>query len=309
MKQSRFVSALAMLVASIALAGCSSAAATQAPTQAPATNAPTLTAVPATAAPTPTAGPPLRIGLSPDNPPMEFADANDPTKYTGFDIDMIQAVMQHENRPYTIQAFQFSGLIPALQAGQIDLIISDLWVNADRSTVVDFVSYQVAAQSLLVKTGNPLNLKAPLDLCGHRAAAKLGTVGQQWLQDQSKACTTAGKAAVDVSTYPDLPTGLLALDNGRTDAIFEDALSTGNVQRQQPGKYAVGFTTPGNIIVAAAVKKGNSDLANVLNEGMSWYQSSGGYAAALTKWSIPAELKYPVRVITNYVAPTPAPSS
>ena len=242
----------------------------------------------------------LRIGLSPDNPPMEFADAADPTKYKGFDIDMIKAVMDHLGQPYEIKPFQFSGLIPALQAGQIDMIMSDLWVNSDRAKVVDFVSYQVAAQALLVKTGNPLGLSQPMDLCGHKAAAKLGTVGQQWLQDQSTACTTGGKTQIDVSTYPDLPTGLLALDNGRTDAVFEDALSTTNVQTQNPGKYAIAFVTPGDITVAAAVKKGNADLAQLMNDGLTWFQSSGGYDTTLKTWNIPSELKADVKTITTF---------
>ena len=292
------------VVAVFLVSACAAGTTTVAPTATPlATTGATATPVQPTVTPTP--APTIRIGLSPDNPPMEFADANDPTSYKGFDIDMIKAVMGNLNRQYEIKPFQFSGLIPALQAGQIDVVISDLWVNSDRSKVVDFVSYQIAAQALLVKNGNPLGFQQATDLCGHNAAAKLGSVGQTWLQDQSTACTTASKAAINVSTYPDLPTGLLALNNGRTDAIFEDALSTSYVQTQNPGKYSIAFVTPGNIIVAAAVKKGNTDLAQLLQTGFTWFQSSGQYDSTLKTWNIPTQLRSDVNIITDYPAPSP----
>jgi polar amino acid transport system substrate-binding protein len=241
----------------------------------------------------------IRIGLSPDNPPMEFANASNPSAYEGFDIDMIKAVMAHLGRSYQIESYQFSGLVPALQAGHIDTIISDMWVNSARSKVVDFVSYQQARQSLFTVAGDPLRLTSPMALCGHNVAAKLGTVGQQWLDTQSTACTNAGKAAINVTTYPDLPTGVLSLDNGRVDAIFEDALSTSYLVKESPGKYAITFTTSEGIIVAAAVNKGNSTLAKLLEQGISWFQSSGKSAQVFAKWDIPTSLAYPCKIITN----------
>jgi polar amino acid transport system substrate-binding protein len=246
------------------------------------------------------AQPTLRIGISADNPPMESVDPTDPSKLAGFDIDMAAAVFGSMHRKYTFTKIDFNGLIPALQAGHIDAIVSDLWVNAERSKAVDFVSYMKAAQSVMVRTGNPLGITTMDGLCGHRAAAKLGSVGQTALQAQSKTCTGDGKKAIAVQTFTTFPAEAEALAGGRIDATLEDALTTGGYIKTHSSSVDLGFVQDSGIIVAAAVKKGNSALAAQLQTAITAFQSDGGYDAAFTKYGIPANLKQPATTITNF---------
>jgi polar amino acid transport system substrate-binding protein len=242
----------------------------------------------------------LIIGLSADNPPMESKDVDDPSKLTGFDIDMISSVFGKLNIKYKIQQIDFNGLIPALQAGHLDLIISDLWVNADRSKAVDFVSYMKAAQSVMVRAGNPLGIMSMDGLCGHRAAAKLGSVGQTALQDQSGKCTAAGKKAIDVQTYTTFPAEADALNSGRIDATLEDALATGVYAKANTSSVSVAFVQDSGIIVAAGLKKGDSALASKLETGFKDFQSSGAFASTANKYGVPMELQLLPSVITNF---------
>jgi polar amino acid transport system substrate-binding protein len=287
-----------VVTASLAFAGCSSAGATA--SVAPPSSGPTAAAAqsaPPSAAPT--TAPTVRVGIAPANPPFEAADPNDPTKVTGFDIDVLDNSLSHEGIKYTLVPAEFAGLIPALQAGQIDMIMSDLWVNADRAKVVDFIGYASAAYGLIVKSGNPLGIASLDGLCGHRASVILGTLGQQVLEDQSKKCTDGGKAAITIGNYPQLASGLATIDNGRVDAILEDAVTAQTATTAHPDKYAVGFVTDPTTIVAAAVKKGNATLAQQIYDGFTWYQANG-YDASMAKWGLPIQLKYPAKVITTY---------
>jgi polar amino acid transport system substrate-binding protein len=232
-------------------------------------------------------------------PPYEAADPSDPNKVTGFDIDVLDNSLKHEGLDYTLVPGQFDGLIPALQAGNIDMIMSDLWVNSDRAKVVDFISYTSAAYGLITKAGNPLGLTSPDSLCGHRASVILGTLGQQVLEDQSTKCQAAGKQPIEIGNYPQLASGLSLLDNNRVDAILEDAVTAQTASNAHPDKYGVGYVTDPSTVVAAAVKKGNTDLAQKINDGFTWYQANG-YDESMQKWGLPAQLKYPVKTITTY---------
>ena len=59
----------------------------------------------------------------------------------------------------------------ALTGKRIDTIISGMYINPERSQVVDFIPYMRVGDQLLVAKGNPLHLTAPADLCDHRLAA------------------------------------------------------------------------------------------------------------------------------------------
>lgn len=297
MRSLRLVVVLVSL--SVAFAACSSA--TPSASVTPQSAAPTVASTAPSVAPTPapTEAPVLRVGIAPNNPPFEAADPSDPTKVTGFDIDVLDNSLGHVGLKYKLVPFDFAGLIPALQAGQIDVIMSDLWVNSDRSKVVDFVAYASAAYGMIVKAGNPLGITSLDGLCGHRASVILGTLGQQVLEDQSKKCTDAGKEAVTIGTYPQLASGLLTIDNGRVDAILEDAVTAQSAVTAHPDKYALGFVTEPTTIVAAAVKEGNAALAQQILDGFTWYQANG-YDASMAKWGLPTALKYPAKIITTY---------
>jgi len=200
-----------------------------------------------------------------------------------------------------ISTFAFAGLVPAIQAGQLDLIVSDMWINEERAKVLDFVTYQRASQAIIARAGNPLKITSMDSLCGVRAASKLGAVGVQKLQDQDKACQAAGKKGVTVDSYPDAPALLRAIDNDRTDAVMADAVSAALNERDNPTKYVLAFVTQydevGGIRVAVGVKKGNMELAELMRRGLAWYQESGAYDKAMAKWGIPMALKESVKIV------------
>jgi polar amino acid transport system substrate-binding protein len=70
----------------------------------------------------------------------------------------------------------FKGLIPALLGGRIDAIVSGMYINPERSQVVDFIPYLKVGNQMLAQKGNPQHLTGTQQLCGHRLAAPVGTV-------------------------------------------------------------------------------------------------------------------------------------
>ena len=230
----------------------------------------------------------LILGTSADFPPMMVRDPADPTKLSGFEYDMVVAIMTHLNQKYEFKIQSFSGLIPAIQAKQLDVVVSDVFVTAEREKTVDFVPYMQSGLSVLVDQKNATNVKGYPDLCGKAMGVVTGSPSEVTAAAAaSKACTDAGNSAINVVSLPSVPDELTQIGNGRLYGMLEDELSLAYVLRTQPGKYAVPFTDPTTATKIGMVVAKNSPLKAALAAGVAWYLQSPQYKTDATKWGIP----------------------
>jgi polar amino acid transport system substrate-binding protein len=100
--------------------------------------------------PVPQAGTPLRIGVSATREPFSFVDAAG--RITGHDGELARRVGAQLNRPVEFLNMKFMALIPALEAGKVDLIITGMTATDERRKSVDFSqTYYANAQVMLVR--------------------------------------------------------------------------------------------------------------------------------------------------------------
>lgn len=98
----------------------------------------------------PTTGTPLRIGVNATREPFSFVDKNG--RIVGHDSDLARLIAQRLNRPIEFQDMKFMALIPALQAGKIDLISTGMFESEERKKFVNFTQpYYANAQVMVVK--------------------------------------------------------------------------------------------------------------------------------------------------------------
>ncbi len=91
----------------------------------------------------------LVVGVSPDYPPFEFTKDG---KIVGFDIDLINEIAKTMHKEVKIREMEFSSLIPSLNSGEVDLIISSISRNSDRSENIDFSEpYYASAFAIIAK--------------------------------------------------------------------------------------------------------------------------------------------------------------
>jgi len=245
------------------------------------------------------AGKTLVIGMDPTNPPIEYRDANDPNKIVGFDPDFLDATMKCIGVKYEIHPGVFGGLIGELQAGRIDVEWSDLYYNPERGKVVDYVTYLTAGTGALVKKGNPAGIKSMDDICGHKAAANLGTVEEAALRDQSTKCQAAGKGPIEVTTYPDTPSTARAVQNGRSDASLFDLVAVDTFVKDNPDTER-GFSIISGIKVGVGVKKGgNPELLKALGDAIKTLQADGTEKQLLQKNGMDPALELPSETVTS----------
>ena len=216
----------------------------------------------------------LTVGTSPDFSPFEFID--DKGQMAGFDIDLIHAIGKQMNAEIKMQNLSWDGLIPALQAGNIDVVIAGIAITPERQQVALFSKpYYNTGLAILVKKGGPA-IASEQDLKGKRIAVQIGTVGAERAHKIEGA--TVSEFNVSADTF-------LALKNNNVDAV---------INHLPVMKYYLKTTGEKNFEVAGpmlnsmpdgiAVKKDNQALMDQINKALDELKANGEYDKIYEKW-------------------------
>ena len=209
-------------------------------------------------------------------PPFEYLDGD---KYTGFDLDLLNAIAEVGNFKVDLRPMDFNGIIPALQAGQVDMAIAAMTIKPEREEVVDFsIPYFRTGLVLAVAPDNN-DIVNPEDLQGKSIATKIGTSGDAYIRELPYA------DKIHISTYEGNTETYLAVINGINDATINDD-STLRYYIATEGKdklKVVGDLLTGDDY-GIAVPKGNSDVVDVVNAALLTLAENGAYAELYQKW-------------------------
>jgi polar amino acid transport system substrate-binding protein len=280
----RFAALAAAAVVLIAACGSSGSSSSSSSSSAGAASATSTTSAAASSG----SGKTYVVITSADFPPFSSRAADDPNTIVGFEPDMVKAVMDHLGWKYKWATADFNGLIPAVQSGRADMVVSDVYDTAAREKVVDFIDYLKTALSLMVTSSNASKVHGWMDVCGKPVGILTGAATElQFSQQASQACKKAGKPAIDIHSYSAVAQEVPALKNGNLYAMYEDTITEHLIANKQTD-FKVVFDDPeASTPLGIAIKKG-SPIEAQLKSGMLWYVSSPQYKATATKWGLPA---------------------
>src|SRR5512136_351795 len=96
---------------------------------------------------------PLRWGADAEGgAPYEFQDPRDPSRIIGFEVEIVEALGRILGRPTQFVQNQWDGLVPGLERGNYDIVISGLEITPDRAQVINFSRpYYVTFEQLSVR--------------------------------------------------------------------------------------------------------------------------------------------------------------
>src|SRR5579884_3313755 len=116
----------------------------------------------------------LRVGSDISYAPLEFYAAHS-KQVEGFDYDLAQALAAKIGDPVSFANDDFNNLIPSLNHGKYDFVISAMSDTRARSKRVDFIDYFLAGSGVLVHAGNPHHIFNLASLCGMTVDLQRGT--------------------------------------------------------------------------------------------------------------------------------------
>jgi polar amino acid transport system substrate-binding protein len=231
------------------------------------------------------AGKTIKVGEDGVSLPFNFRDPNDPEKIIGSDADLARAVFKCIGVPVEFVTGIWSGLLPAVAGGRIDIMWDVLYYTPERAKMVDFVLYSTMADRAIIQKGNPKNVHSLDDLCGIKALAGLGTVEIVMLQNISDKCVAAGKPAIELNTFQDRSQAWQMIETGRVDVMLSNAVIAQAIAEQKPLLEA-GFSFLPGIKVGVAVAKGQTELEQALADGIAATEASGEMAKIYDQYKL-----------------------
>src|SRR5256714_12882434 len=125
--------------------------------------------------------PPLRTGMDGTFAPHAFPSMSG--GYEGFNIDLANEIARRLKRKIIIDAAQFSGLVPALQAGTYDFLSAPTTVTQDRAENMLFTEgYLNTDFQFLIRKGTPKITRLE-DLRGKTISVNKGSAYDSWARE------------------------------------------------------------------------------------------------------------------------------
>lgn len=245
------------------------------------------------------AGKTVRLGADPQTPPYVMRDKQDFQKLVGIDVDLAKAVFDCAGVKHEFVLGAWSGLLPAVQGGQIDVMWDDLYYKPARAAVVDFVIYMQAATGALTPSGNPKTVGRIDDLCGLTTSFGLGSSNEIAVKKQNEACKATGKPEVVMMPFQDLASGLRLIDSGRADVILWDLGFVDNLVSANPARYGRAFSIQDGYEIGVGVAKGRQELVQAIADGLRVLQADGTERKILQKYAADPVLELPVSIKTQ----------
>jgi polar amino acid transport system substrate-binding protein len=229
----------------------------------------------------------LTWGAAATFPPFEsMADG----KAVGFDVDMMDAVTGKMKLQSAMTGMEFKGLIPALLGSRIDAIVSGMYINPERSQVVDFIPYLRVGNQLLVAKGNPLHISGQDDLCGHRIVVPVGTVYEKEAQAHATECQTARKPALTVISLTSTAVGALAIKEGRADVLIASTPTCAALIKESPDAFeTTGPVFENNTQLGIGIAKDKPALRDAVDAAFKSIVADGVITGLVKKYGLPAD--------------------
>jgi polar amino acid transport system substrate-binding protein len=210
----------------------------------------------------------LRVGMDLSYPPFEMQDkAGNPD---GVSVKLAQALAQKLGRPLKLVPMEFSGLIPALKTGNIDVIVSSMTATEERKQSIRFSNpYAFTGLALLVRKDSALTSIDDLKKTGRSVTAKASTTGESWvLKNLPNAKHVVFESAAAC---------VMEVVQGRAEAFIYDQLSIFKYAQQNPGTTR-GLLTPFvEEAWAFGLAKDNEALATQVNAFLDDFRKADGF--------------------------------
>lgn len=223
---------------------------------------------------------PLRIGVAAEPyPPFTSPDASG--AWVGWEVDFLGAVCKQAALDCVITPTAWDGIIPALNANQIDVIMSSMSITEERMKAIDFTDkYYNTPTSVITAKASGITPDAA-GLAGKTVGVQVSTIQEAYVQAHFPDATLKSYQTSD-ETYQDLAAG-------RIDAVVADSLVVADFLKTEAGACCenVGNVEDDPAILGLGVgfglRKGDP-LKETLNAAIKAVRDSGEYDAITKKY-------------------------
>jgi len=211
---------------------------------------------------------PLRVGMELSYPPFESIGPDGQPQ--GISIEMSRALAEEIGRPLEIENIPFTGLIPALKSGKIDLIISSMTATPERAKAVTFSDpYLTTGLGALVPALSSAKGMADIDQAGNAVVVRQGTTGEVFARKNIKHAR--------VLTLDKESACVVEVVQGKAAAFIYDQMSVFQNNKRNPDTTRALLAPLQTESWAIALRTGDDLLLARVNAFLAKYRAEGGF--------------------------------
>jgi polar amino acid transport system substrate-binding protein len=236
--------------------------------------------------------PPLRAAVDGTFAPHAFPSLSG--GYEGFNIDLANEIAKRLKRKIVIDAAQFSGLVPALQAGTYDFLAAPTTVTKERAENMLFTEGYLNTdfQFLIKKVGKLEDLK------GKTVSLNKGSAYDSWARDLE------GKIGWKVESFGTQTDAVQAVLVGRADANVAGNTVIAWAVKNNP-QLELSYLHSTGLVWAAPLRKESGELRKTIENAIECMKLDGTIAKIHEKWfgAAPAAGSAALTVYPGYGVP------
>jgi polar amino acid transport system substrate-binding protein len=211
----------------------------------------------------------LRVGMSGTQPPMNVLGKDG--ELIGLEVDMMNLLAESMNLKLRVIQKPFAELLPALDNGAVDMVVSGLTITPERNMKYMFVGpYFISGKSILTTSAGLGQTKDPsaLNQAELKLAALKSSTSEQFVKRVAPKATFVG--------IDDYDQGVQMVLDGKVDALVADFPICALSVIRNPGK---GLTTPATAFtiepIGIALPGDDPLLANLLQNYLRALEGAG----------------------------------
>ncbi len=197
----------------------------------------------------------------------------------GFNVDLINAIGAKMGRKVEIFAGQFSGLIPAMNSGQLSFVGAPTTVTPERAQQLLFTEGYLNTYYAFVVPLKAANVKSLEDLKGKTISVNRGSAYDKWLQEN------AAKYGFKPESFGTNADAVQALISGRADVHMSgNTVAAYAVLKAKDQIKLAALKLDEGLVWGAAFRKDDAALRNAVEDALECLKMEGAVARLHEKW-------------------------
>ena len=220
----------------------------------------------------------LRVGLTASQPPLNMRNRSG--EIIGLEVDVVNTLADSMGLEPRFIVKPFAELLPALEAGEVDMVISGMTITPERNARVAFVGpYFVSGKSLLTKDEKLSKLEKieALDDPARTYAALAGSTSESFVREMAPRATLV--------TTADYAAAVAMVMDGSVDAMVADFPACMVPMLRNPDAGLSTLVTPFTLEpLGIALPSGDPLLVNLVTNYVATLERTGLLTRYKARW-------------------------
>ncbi len=195
----------------------------------------------------------------------------------GFNVDLARAIGERLKRPVKIDSAQFSGLVPAMQAGTYDFLAAPVTVTKERAESMLFTEGYLNTDFQMVTARNTPDITKLEDLKGKVVTVNKGSAYDSWARGLE------GQIGWTVESFGTQTDAVQAVIAGRAVANITGNTVAAWAAKQNPA-LKLSYLHSTGLVWSMPIRKGNEAMQATLENAIECLKMDGTIARLHEKW-------------------------